>query len=132
MRSNKVEYSTATGVYCRTHDVKVPFFIPDFSSSKITYHRFHVDNNKVNSRIGYDMIIGRDLMVNLGLTTNFKHQVLQWDGATVHMKEPSRSLGQSDLNKRKLHKVIMQTAEQASTQENTGKMVKIIDSIYTK
>ena len=48
------------------------------------------------------------------------------------MKEPSRSLGQSDLNKRKLHKVIMQTAEQASTQENTGKMVKIIDSIYTK
>ena len=65
MRSNKVEYSTATGVYCRTHDVKVPFFIPDFSSSKITYHRFHVDNNKVNSRIGYDMIIGRDLMVNL-------------------------------------------------------------------
>ena len=25
MRSNKVEYSTASGMYCATHDVKVPF-----------------------------------------------------------------------------------------------------------
>ena len=28
MRSNKVEYSTATGVYFTTHDVKVPFCMP--------------------------------------------------------------------------------------------------------
>ena len=25
MRSNRVEYSTAAGVYCTTHDVKIPF-----------------------------------------------------------------------------------------------------------
>ena len=28
MQSNKVEYSTATGVYFTTHDVKVPFCMP--------------------------------------------------------------------------------------------------------
>ena len=26
MRYNKVEYSSGTGVYCMTHDVKLPFF----------------------------------------------------------------------------------------------------------
>ena len=35
--------------------------------------------------MGYDMIICRDLMVQLGLADDFNHQVLQWYGATVHM-----------------------------------------------
>ena len=73
-----------------------------FSSSKIINHRFHVDNEKGESVIGYDMIIGRDLMVQLGVTDEFKHQVLQWNGNTVHMKEPSSLLEKSDLTKRKM------------------------------
>ena len=86
MRSNKVEYSTATGLYCTMHDVKVPFCTSDFSSIKIFNQRFHVDNDKGKSGIGHDMIIGRDLMVQLVLTDDFKRQVVQWDGATVPMK----------------------------------------------
>ena len=86
MRYNKVEYSTAAGPYCTTHDAKVPFFIPDFSIRKIIQHRFHVDNDKGESGIGYDMIIGIDLMVQLGLSDNFKRQFLQLDGTTVPMK----------------------------------------------
>ena len=46
MRSNNVEYSTAVGTYCTTHEVKVTFCMPEFSSSKIIKHRFHVDNYK--------------------------------------------------------------------------------------
>ena len=42
----KVEYSTAAGPYCTTHDGKVPFFMLEFSSSKIKFHCFHVDNNE--------------------------------------------------------------------------------------
>ena len=77
MRSNKVEYSTDAGVYCTTHDVKRPFFMLEFSIRKIINHKFHVNNNKGESGIGYDMIIGYKLMVQLGLTDYFKHQVLQ-------------------------------------------------------
>ena len=82
MRSNKVQYSTTAGVYCTTHDFKVPFCIPELSIIRIINHRFYVDNDKGESGIGYDMIIGRDLMVQIVLTTDFKRQVLQWDGAT--------------------------------------------------
>ena len=46
MRSNKVEYTTDADVYCMAHDVKVPFCMPGFSSSKIINHCFHVENNK--------------------------------------------------------------------------------------
>ena len=77
MLSNKVEYSTTVGVYCKTHDIKVPFCMPELSRSKTINHRVRVDNNKCESCIGCDMIIGRDLMVQLGLTANFKRQFLQ-------------------------------------------------------
>ena len=86
MRSNRVEYSTETGVYCNTHDVKVPFCMLEFSGSKIISHCSHVDKDEGKSIIDYDMVIGRDLMVQLGLKANFRRQVLQLDGATVHMK----------------------------------------------
>ena len=32
------------------------------------------------------MIIGCDLMVQLGLPADFKHQVLKWGGITVPMR----------------------------------------------
>ena len=78
------------------------------------------------------MIIGRDLMVQLGLTDDFNRQVLQCDGATVHLKEPRNLIGRSDLTKREMRDVVMQIAEPASTREATERMVKILDSTYAK
>ena len=72
----------------------------ELSISKIINHCFHVDNDKGDSGIGYDMIIGYDLIVQIGITADFQRQVLQWYGATVHMKEPINLLGQSGLTKR--------------------------------
>ena len=77
MRSNIVEYSTAVGVYYPNHHVKVPFCIPELFKSKIMNHRLHVNNDKGESGKGYAKIIGRELMVQLVLTENFKRQVLQ-------------------------------------------------------
>ena len=54
---NKVKYSTSAVTYCKTHDVKVPYCVPEFSSSKIVLHCFHFDNNEVELLIGYNIII---------------------------------------------------------------------------
>ena len=111
MHSNEVEYSTPTGPYCKTNDAKEPFFMPEFSSSKRISHQFYVDNNEGELEIGYEMITGRDLMVQLGLSDNFKCQVLQRDGATLPMKEPSGPPGKTDLTSCNICEVAMQTAE---------------------
>ena len=73
MRSNKVKYSTSAGLYYTTHDVKVNFCMSEFSSRKIIEHRFHINNNKGELGIGYGMLIGLYLMVQLVLTANFNH-----------------------------------------------------------
>ena len=85
---DKIEYSTESGMYCTNHDVKVPFCMPEFSRRNIIQHNFHVYNGIGESGIGYAMIIGRNLIIQLDLLVEFKRQVLQWDGVTVHMKEP--------------------------------------------
>ena len=79
----------------------------------------NIIRNKGDSGIGYDMIICHDLMVQLGLMSNFKSQVIQWDGATVHMKEPIGLLRQYDLTKRNMRKEVIQTTEPSSTREAT-------------
>ena len=84
--------------------------MPEISRSKIINHSFHVDNDKAESVIGYDMIIGHDLMVQPGLPSGFKRQFLQWDGAIVHIKEPRCLLGESNLNKCEMHKLVIQTS----------------------
>ena len=71
IQSNKVEYITAADVYCTTPDIKLTFCMPEFCSSKIINHRFHVNKNKGESGIGYDIIIDRDLMVQISLTAKF-------------------------------------------------------------
>ena len=71
-------------------------------------------------------------MVNLGLVADFKIQFFQWDGATVHMKEPRGLLGQSDLNKCEMRKVVMHNVYPASRQKDTEIMFKIFNSTYVK
>ena len=60
--------------------------------------------------VGYEMIIGCDLMVKLGLKADFGNQVLEWDMTVIPMKEPGNFLGQHDLTKRDMQEVVMQTA----------------------
>ena len=119
MRYNKVEYIAAADVYCTTHSVKVPFCMLEYFSSKIMNDCLHVDNNNGELDIVYDMIIGHELMVQLGLMDDFKRQILQLNGITLHMKDPRIFLGKSNLTKRKMRKVVMQTAEPASKREAT-------------
>ena len=42
-------------------------------------HHFHIDNKEDGFGIVYGVIIGYDLMLQLGLMANFKHKVLEWD-----------------------------------------------------
>ena len=78
-------------------------------SRKIKLHRFHIDNNEGELVIGYDMIIGRDLMVQIGLLDHFKCQVFQWDGSAVPMKDPISFLDQTDSTSHNMCEVVIQT-----------------------
>ena len=55
----------------------------DFSSSNVGTHKLHVIKDRGDTVIGYYMIIGWGLMVQVGLTVYFKRRVLYWDNAIL-------------------------------------------------
>ena len=71
-------------------------------------------------------------MLQLVLPDDFKHQVLQWYGVTVPMKEPSGLLGEIDTTSRDMREVVMKTEEPVSTRDANERLVKIIESTYAK
>ena len=78
------------------------------------------------------MIIGRDLMVQLGLSDDLNCQFFQWDGVIAPMKEPIGLLGKPDLSSYNMCKVVMHNREPVSAREDTEILVKILRSIYAK
>ena len=97
----------------------------EFSIRKIIPHLFQVDNNEGESGIGYYMIIGNKLRVQIGCSTDFKRQVFKWGGATVPIKEIIGLISKTDITSREMHAVEMHNSEPVSTREATEGLVKI-------
>ena len=96
LMSSKVEYSMYDGPYTTTHDMNIPFIVPQFSSRKIIMHLFHLYHLWVDEGVVYDIIIVHDLMVKLSLKSEFGCRVLEWDDTVVFMKELGNFLVQHE------------------------------------
>ena len=118
LRANKSYYITAAGTYTTPHYVKVPFSMPEFSSRKHLMHIFHVDIARFDKGVGYDSIIGCDLMVQLCLKTDFERKLMECKETVVPIKDPVNILGQTDLTKCEILELVIQTAEPDSTRED--------------
>ena len=88
--SIKVKYSTDSGSYYTTHDVKVEFIMLEFPIRKIITDYFRFDIEEDDPEIGFDTMIVRDLMVKLFLMVNFRCKVLSWDDTVVKMKDTEK------------------------------------------
>jgi hypothetical protein len=65
----------------------VTFSLPEFNLKKqmCSSWAFHVDHRSESSST-YDMIIGQDLLGELGLIMNFNDQTAPWDTDSIPMK----------------------------------------------
>jgi hypothetical protein len=80
-------WSTKAGSFKTTKTCKVHFTLPAFHEKRNISWTAYVDNtDKLTSR--YDMIIGRDLISELGMTFRFDTLMMEWDNATTPMIDP--------------------------------------------
>ena len=61
-RKNKNEYYTGSGTLMTKYESKVHFSLPEFSDQKVINWTFNVADTE---DLGYEAIIGRDLLWNL-------------------------------------------------------------------
>ena len=74
---------------------------------------------KVNSGIGYYMIIGHDLVVKLGIISYFNFIVFGWDDTSVHIKYLGNLLGNHTITNPDMQEVEIQNKETVSNSKDT-------------
>jgi len=78
------------------------FTLAEFSPSSIINHTFQVGEESTAGDIGYDVIVGRKLLIELGLIMNFEDRTMSWNGNVV----PMRSLRHERPNRRQLRAIV--------------------------
>ena len=76
-KGHAIKFRTPSGTFTSKDAVDVDFTLSEFSDSRRVRWKFHVLPE--NSRLPYDMIIGRDLMRNLKMYVLYYNNVVTWE-----------------------------------------------------
>ena len=120
---NKAEketsWVTAAGEFKTQGHCKVLFQMPEFHESKTIQYDVHV----TTQNMGYDMIIGRDLLHELGITMTFagSESSMTWNESTIPMKPMDAEL-----------KTSCHIQDSPSIAEATERLKRILDAKYEK
>jgi hypothetical protein len=88
--SKSTNWTTKAGTFKTDRTkVKCQFTFPEFCEGKDISWNMYVDESDARLNI-YDMIIGRDLLHELGIHLLFSLGIMKWDNATVPMRDPSQ------------------------------------------
>jgi hypothetical protein len=77
------------GTFKTDRTVKCQFTLPEFHEGKDISWNMYVHESDARLK-SFDMIIGRDLLHELGIDLLFSLGVMNWDNATVPMRDPSQ------------------------------------------
>lgn len=122
-KGKKVEWKTAAGCFSTNKKRQVVFQLPEFSSKKKIVHNFHVTQDMA---LNYDMIIGLDVLNELGIIVDFAQKVLTWEGTDVEM------LVRANVPTEELRTLLEETVEPHSTRSIRKQALDILDAQYAK
>ena len=85
---DSIEWSTKTGTFNTNKQCKIIFNMPQFHKERdVTWTVCADENKEKNPR--YDMILGSNLMHELGMIFDFKEGKMKWDNSWINMQNPS-------------------------------------------
>jgi len=84
--SSKVtKWTTPAGELTTKKSCRAKFIMPELHDNRVIEWNFHVTKS-----IGaYDMIIGRDMLEDLGIDIRFSDKTVEWDGQDMPFKDAS-------------------------------------------
>jgi len=121
-----MQWHTKAGTFTTTKKCKTTFILDEFYENKEIEWNLYVDSSPGPHK--YDMIVGRDLLSELGITLNFSDQTVTWQDSTIHMKDPELL---SDISS-PLHEFFWhyECYESQCLQDASSRLKKILDAKY--
>ena len=86
-KEKESNYVTGSGVLKTKYESEIHFTLPEFSDKKIIRWNFNITDSK---DLGYDIIIGRDILIELGISLSFKNKSVKWEGISIPMRDFNR------------------------------------------
>jgi hypothetical protein len=80
------KWNTMAGQFKTNRQALINFKMPEFHKHRTVEYDFHVDEHTNADEALYDMIIGADLMDELGIDLLFSENVVKWEGVFTPMK----------------------------------------------
>ena len=118
-----VKWETSVGCFSTDTIRKIVFQLPEFSTKKKIVHNFHVSRDLA---LNYEIIIGLDVLNELGIIVDFASKVLTWEGTDVEMQV------RANIPTEELRTLLEETMEPHSTRSIRKRAIEILDAQYAK
>ena len=115
-KSNQV-WTTPAGNLQTTAMCRSQFSMPELHDNRVIEWEFHV----TKTMGAYDMIIGRDLLTDLGIDVKCSNMTVSWDHADIPWKDMTLDMGEN-----------FHIDEPEAVEEEMGRIRKILDNDYGK
>ena len=81
------EWSTLGGKFVTRCKARIEFSFPELSDRKKIHYTCHVDEKTKKEHAMYDMILGMDILVEIGMYINTKTCEVVWENDSTPLKE---------------------------------------------
>ena len=129
-KQSKASYNTAAGMFKSKYSMKLMITLNKFGRGTKINHDFNLDKSKEG--IGYDMIIGRDLLNQLNINVRFSNGTIKWEDQVVPMEKFQRIWKNNHPLRKEIRTTILRLIKSRSTKDATERVVKILDLKYKK
>ena len=118
-----IKFRTPSGTFLSKNAVVMDFTLSEFSDSRKVRWKFHVLPE--DSRLPYDMIIGRDLIRKLKMDVLYSDNVVTWDKLRLPMHKVKANGEWHDFNA-----LVEDQAESESVKDSMSRLTRILDANY--
>ena len=115
-KNSETTWHTSAGNFKTFGKSKIEFKLPEFYEKRIVQRDIHVTQKLGN----YDMIIGRDILEELGIDIKYSDNTITWDEATIPMKPIDATLKDEHL------------MDSEAVEDATDRMKQILEAKYEK
>jgi RNase H-like domain found in reverse transcriptase/Reverse transcriptase (RNA-dependent DNA polymerase)/Integrase zinc binding domain len=116
--NDRTVWNTAAGSFTTVTKTTMDLIFPEFSLTRVVHAELHITDQTLS---GYDMILGRDMLSELGLVLDFSRNMIIWESGEMPMKVRGATRENSLFIKEPVP--LMHEAE---------RMSKILDAKYKK
>ena len=82
-----VRFTTKAGTFATTRKCVVSLNLPSLQPDKTITWNFYVDEQQSTH---YDIILGRDVLMEVGIDLMFSEKKIVWEGSSISMRDPTQ------------------------------------------